>query len=113
MYPLSIMGEIWRWPKAIQRQRRVITRRRRRLRIRRDWDSSPSFFQSSGTPSSLVANMLPRSRPRRKQRLLAHLAVESDVREPFQRLADTGLRLNAQRTSEALHAFVVEEATEL
>ena len=48
-----------------------------------------------------------------KQRLPAHLAVESDVREPFQRLADTGLRLNAQRTSEALHAFVVEEATEL
>ena len=48
-----------------------------------------------------------------KQRLLAHLAVESDVREPFQRLADTGLRLNAQRTAEALHAFVVEETTEL
>ena len=48
-----------------------------------------------------------------KQSIPAHLAVESDVREPFQRLADTGLRLNAQRTAEALHAFVVEEATEL
>src|SRR5207248_9940489 len=45
-----------------------------------------------------------------KQRLLAHVAVESDVREPFQRLADTGLRLNAQRTAEGLHAFVGEEA---
>ena len=37
-----------------------------------------------------------------KQRLFAHLAVESDVREPFQRLADTGLRLNALHTAAAI-----------
>src|SRR5437764_4540063 len=34
-----------------------------------------------------------------KQRLFAHLAAHSDVREPFQRLADTGVRLNALHTA--------------
>ncbi|HTP47404.1 MAG TPA: GAF domain-containing protein, partial [Casimicrobiaceae bacterium] len=48
-----------------------------------------------------------------QKRLLAHLHIESDVREPFQRLADTGLRLNALHTAEAIHAFIVDEATEL
>src|SRR5262249_62434943 len=48
-----------------------------------------------------------------RQRLLAPLAVESNVREPFQRLADTGLRLNALHTVEEIQAFIVEEATEL
>jgi tetratricopeptide (TPR) repeat protein len=42
-----------------------------------------------------------------KQRLFAHLAVESDVREPFQRLADTGLRLNALHTAAAIQTFLV------
>lgn len=46
-------------------------------------------------------------------KLLAHLQVETDPREPFQRLNDTGLRLNELRTAEALHTFLVEEATEL
>ncbi|MBK9602293.1 MAG: hypothetical protein IPO36_10685 [Anaerolineales bacterium] len=35
-----------------------------------------------------------------KERLFAHLAIESNLREPFQRLADTGLRLNALHTLE-------------
>ena len=48
-----------------------------------------------------------------RKRLLAHLAIESNVREPFQRLADTGLRLNALHTAEEIHSFIVEEATEL
>ncbi|HUH94736.1 MAG TPA: GAF domain-containing protein [Casimicrobiaceae bacterium] len=48
-----------------------------------------------------------------KQRLLEHLAVEADVREPFQRLADTGLRLNALRSAAEIQAFLVDEATEL
>src|SRR5262249_28365227 len=48
-----------------------------------------------------------------RQRPLAHLAVESNVREPFQRLADTGLRLNALHTAEEIEQFIVEEATEL
>ncbi|MFN8400320.1 MAG: GAF domain-containing protein [Anaerolineales bacterium] len=48
-----------------------------------------------------------------KERLFAHLAIESNVREPFQRLADTGLRLNALHTIESIQTFIVEEATEL
>ncbi|HTR57033.1 MAG TPA: GAF domain-containing protein, partial [Casimicrobiaceae bacterium] len=48
-----------------------------------------------------------------KQRLFAHLAVEADVREPFQRLADTGLRLNALHSAGEIQTFLVDEATEL
>ncbi|MFN8411428.1 MAG: hypothetical protein U0Z26_03470 [Anaerolineales bacterium] len=48
-----------------------------------------------------------------KERIYAHLAVETNIREPFQRLADTGLRLNALHTLERIQTFLVEEATEL
>ena len=44
---------------------------------------------------------------------LAHLAIHSNPREPFRRLADTGLRLNALPTVAAIQAILVEEATEL
>ena len=44
---------------------------------------------------------------------LSHLAIESNVREPFKRLAQTGLRLNALRTIAEIQGFLVEEATEL
>ena len=47
------------------------------------------------------------------ERLFAHLAVEANPREPFQRLADTGLRLNTLRSVEAIQTFLVEEAAEL
>jgi len=45
--------------------------------------------------------------------LLAHLNIESNLREPFKRLADTGVRLNALHTAQAIQTFLVEEATEL
>ena len=48
-----------------------------------------------------------------KERLFAHLNIESNVREPFKRLADTGLRLNALKTVREIQTFLVEEATEL
>ncbi|MBK7317147.1 GAF domain-containing protein [Candidatus Villigracilis affinis] len=48
-----------------------------------------------------------------KERLFAHLNIESNLREPFQRLADTGLRLNALKTVSEIQTFLVEEATEL
>ena len=48
-----------------------------------------------------------------EERLFAHLAIESGLREPFERLADTGLRMNALRTAQELNEFLVEEATEL
>ena len=48
-----------------------------------------------------------------QERLFAHLTIESSLREPFQRLADTGLRLNALHNLAEIQAFLVEEATEL
>jgi signal transduction histidine kinase/CheY-like chemotaxis protein/tetratricopeptide (TPR) repeat protein/putative methionine-R-sulfoxide reductase with GAF domain len=45
--------------------------------------------------------------------LLTHLTYESDAREPFKRLADTGLGLNALHTESQIVAFVVDEALEL
>jgi len=47
------------------------------------------------------------------KRLFAHLAIESNLREPFKRLADTGLRLNGLHTIPEIQTFLVEEATEL
>ncbi|HLF74543.1 MAG TPA: GAF domain-containing protein [Anaerolineales bacterium] len=43
----------------------------------------------------------------------AHLASESNIREPFQRLAEISLHLNTLRTVAEIQAFLVEEATEL
>ncbi len=43
----------------------------------------------------------------------AHLRGKSTLREPFERLVDTGLRLNELRTSAELHEFLIDEATEL
>ena len=54
-----------------------------------------------------------RKRKLPKERLFAHLAIESGLREPFQRLADTGLRLNGLHNLAEIQAFLVEEATEL
>ena len=44
---------------------------------------------------------------------MPHLAGTSNLREPFERLVDTGLRLNELRSSEDLHEFLIDEATEL
>ncbi|HXN15027.1 MAG TPA: GAF domain-containing protein, partial [Usitatibacter sp.] len=54
----------------------------------------------------------------RKRRLAparrrAHLGGDSSLREPFERLVDTGLRLNELRSVAELHEFLIEEATEL
>ena len=46
-------------------------------------------------------------------RRTAHLAGEASLREPFERLVDTGLRLNELRSAEELHEFLIDEATEL
>ena len=48
-----------------------------------------------------------------KERLLAYLNIESNAREPFKRLTESSLRLNALRTVEEIKTFLVEEATEL
>ena len=43
----------------------------------------------------------------------AHLIGETSLREPFERLVDTGLRLNELRSTTELHEFLIDEATEL
>ena len=48
-----------------------------------------------------------------EEQLFAHLAAESNVREPFKRLADTGVRLNLLPSVPEIQTFLVEEATEL
>ena len=47
------------------------------------------------------------------ERLAAHLAGEANLQEPFERLVDTGLRLNELRSAQELHDFLIDEATEL
>jgi tetratricopeptide (TPR) repeat protein len=48
-----------------------------------------------------------------KERRFAHLEVETSLREPFERLAEISLELNALHTLERIQTFLVEEATEL
>ncbi|MGE5465181.1 MAG: GAF domain-containing protein, partial [Syntrophothermus sp.] len=48
-----------------------------------------------------------------KEQLFAHLAHESSLREPFQRLAEISLELNTLHDVKEIRAFLVEEATEL
>ncbi|HXD11647.1 MAG TPA: GAF domain-containing protein, partial [Anaerolineales bacterium] len=47
------------------------------------------------------------------ERLFAHLSIESNLRDPFKRLAYTSLRLNTLKTIREIQTFLVEEATEL
>ena len=48
-----------------------------------------------------------------KEQLFAHVAAESNLREPFQRLAEISLELNQLKTVGEIQTFIVEEATEL
>jgi len=48
-----------------------------------------------------------------RERCYAHLEIESGLREPFARLAEVGLELNALHTVEEIETFLVEEATEV
>ena len=48
-----------------------------------------------------------------RERFTAHLQGSTHLQETVQRLVDTGLRLNEQTTSAALHTFLIEEVAEL
>ncbi|MCB0103438.1 MAG: GAF domain-containing protein [Anaerolineales bacterium] len=48
-----------------------------------------------------------------KEKIYAHLYLESNTREPFTRLTDTSQRLNLLKTVSEIQTFLVEEATEL
>jgi len=49
----------------------------------------------------------------RPARYLAHLTAHTQLREPFERLVDTGVRLNQLHSAVEWNDFLVEEATEL
>ena len=49
----------------------------------------------------------------RPPKRIPHLRGKSSLREPFERLADTGLRLNELRSAAELHEFLIDEAAEL
>ncbi len=74
-----------------------------------------NYFNKTGEKRAVLQAWLREETQQRVplEKRLAHLAIESDLREPFERLADSGLRLNALRNVEEIHTFVVEEATEL
>jgi hypothetical protein len=52
-----------------------------------------------------------RKLPRKRRE--AHLAGKANLSESFERLVDTGLRLNEIKTEKELHEFLVDEVTEL
>ncbi|HKP65115.1 MAG TPA: GAF domain-containing protein, partial [Casimicrobiaceae bacterium] len=81
----------------------------------RDEGLRRSYLNKDATNRAIVAAWVDDATARKlpRERILAHLAIESNVREPFRRLADTGLRLNTLRTVEDIRRFIVEEATEL
>ncbi len=56
---------------------------------------------------------LARRRKLPREQCEAHLAGEASLREPFERLVDTGLRLNEQKSETELREFLVDEVTEL
>jgi hypothetical protein len=63
----------------------------------------------------IIADWLDDARARRpaSARRTTHLAGASSLREPFERLVDSGVRLNELRSAAELHEFLIDEATEL
>ena len=59
------------------------------------------------------ATLAGRRRSAGSRRPPAHLAVTSSLQEPFERLVDTGLRMNALRSHDELQEFLIDEATEI
>ena len=74
-----------------------------------------NYLNKVETHREIVAAWLKDARKRRlsPERRAAHLAGEANLREPFERLVDTGLRLNELRSADELHEFLIDEATEL
>ncbi|HKE41330.1 MAG TPA: GAF domain-containing protein [Casimicrobiaceae bacterium] len=98
--------------KALETAHRLLLERIAKLR---DAGLRRNYLNKIAVNREMIAAWLDDGAKRKlpAKRLFAHLAIESSVREPFQRLADTGVRLNALPTPEAIQSFVVEEATEL
>ncbi|MFO1317017.1 MAG: GAF domain-containing protein [Burkholderiales bacterium] len=62
----------------------------------------------------VLAVMAERARDRATaRRLPPHLTVRGNLREPFERLVEAGLRLNQIRSGAELHEFLIDEAIEI
>ena len=74
-----------------------------------------SWFNKVPAHRQLIRAWLAEGRRRGlpRARTLAHLSAHTQLREPFERLVDTGVRLNQLHSAAELHEFLVEEATEL
>ena len=74
-----------------------------------------SWFNKVPAHRQLIRAWLAEGRRRKlpRARTLAHLSARTQLREPFERLVDTGVRLNQLHREAELHEFLVEEATEL
>ena len=74
-----------------------------------------NYINKSESHREIIEAWLADARKRRlsPERRTAHLAGEANLKEPFERLVDTGLRLNELRSAEELHEFLIDEATEL
>ena len=74
-----------------------------------------SYLNKIQTHRDVVSAWIADARRRRlsARRQAAHLAGEADLRAPFERLADTGMRLNELRSVVELQEFLIDEVTEL
>ena len=74
-----------------------------------------SYLNKRASYRDLVHAWIEHARRRRysAKRRTAHLAGDADLRAPFERLVDTGVRLNELRSADELHEFLVDEVTEL
>ncbi len=71
-----------------------------------------NYLGKSAVARGIVKAWLASRSPRNRRRP-PHLVGASTLSEPFERLVDTGLRMNELRTRDALLDFLLEEATEL
>ncbi len=74
-----------------------------------------NYLNKERANRELVHDWLKHSKRRKlaDEKLYAYLAGQDNLREPFQRLTDTGLRMNALRSTTELQEFLIDEATEL
>jgi GAF domain-containing protein/CheY-like chemotaxis protein len=81
----------------------------------RDEGLRRNFFNKLPVHREIVAAWVKEAGRRRldPSKAYLHLAVDADTQAPFERLVDTGLRLNELRSSADIHGFLIEEATEL
>ena len=74
-----------------------------------------SYLNKIDSHRAIVRAWIEYARERRlpAKRRAAHLAGKADLRAPFERLVDTGMRMNELRSAADLHEFLVDEVTEL